>query len=132
MDDSKGYSDSEDSTDASSEDNIIVQSPKEASDVYTPAVEPQISKELGCTSLGTTSDEEAFHVVRHQRAFKHVIQPTTACNLTRKEIEERAWWNAKFKFSDDNIDVLPCPPAPVEVSVIYVLITEAPVQWIQN
>jgi hypothetical protein len=72
-DDSERYSDSEDPTYASFEDNIEVQSPKEASDIHAPAVEPQISKELGCTSLGTTFDKEVFHVVKHQRASKYVI-----------------------------------------------------------
>jgi hypothetical protein len=129
MDDSEGHSDSGDSMDASSENHIEVQSPKEVSNVPAPAVELQNSKRPGCTSLGATSDAEAFHIVRHSRVSKHVVQPPIAHNLTRKELEDRVLWNAKVKFIDDNLDVLLPPPAPVEVNVIYVLITEAPVQW---
>ena len=127
--DSKGHSHSEDPTDASSEDKFKAQSPREASNVPTATVEPPISKELECISLGTTSNEEAFHVVRHPRPSKHIIQPPTTRNLTCKEIEERAWQKAKLKFLDGNLNLLPPPPVPVKVNVIYVLITEAPVQW---
>lgn len=128
VDDSKGHNDSGYPTYVSSEDNIEVQSSKETSDVPVLAVELQIFKVLGCTSMRTTTEEETFYVVRYPRPSKHVIQPHTTRNLTRKEIEEWAWRNAKLRFPDGNIDFLPPPSAHVEISVIYVPITEAFVQ----
>ena len=77
---------------------------------------------------GQHSEEEAFHVVRHPRPSKQVIQPPITRNLTCKEIEERAWRNAKLKFPDGKND-LPPPPEPVELSVIDILITEALIEW---
>ena len=127
--DSEGHGHSEDPTDASSEDEFKAQSPRKPSVVPTPTVEPPISKELEYISEGTTSNEKAFHVVRHPRSSKHVIQPPATRILTREEIEERAWRKAKLKFPDGNFDHVPPPPVPIKASVIYVLITEAPVQW---
>ena len=130
--DSEGDINNEDPTYASSEDKFEAQLSKQASDEATPSVEPPISKELECDTLGTTSDEnneEAFHVVRHQRSSKHVIEPSATRNLTHKEIEERAWRQPKFKFLHDNLDFFPSPPMPVGVCVTYILITEAIVQW---
>ena len=85
--DSEGHNNSEEPTDASSEDNFEAQSPREPSDKATPTLEPSTSKELECVTLDTTSDEEdeeAFHVVTHSRSSKQVIQPPATCNLTRK------------------------------------------------
>ena len=54
----EGHNNNNDPTNASSEDKFEAQSPKEASDEATFTVEPSISKELECVTLGTTSDED--------------------------------------------------------------------------
>lgn len=80
--DSKEHGDSDNFGDASSEDHSDSHSPREANDEATPAVAPPVSKELEYISLGTSSDEEAFHVVRHPRPSKRVIQHDITRNLT--------------------------------------------------
>ena len=51
------------------------------------------------------------------------------CILTRKDIEERAWIKAKTKFPDGNPTCIPPPPTPVDISGLYILITEVDVDW---
>jgi len=77
--DSEAHSDSGDSTDASFKNHNELED-------RAPAVEPQNSKEFGCTILGAFFDEEDFYVVRHSRVSKLVIQPNTARSLLRKEL----------------------------------------------
>ena len=127
--DSEGYGDSEEFADVSSEDHSDSHSPREANDEATPMVAPLVSKELEYISLGTLSDDEALHVVRHPKPSKHVIQYDATCNLTRKEVEERAWRKAKLKFLDGNLGNILSPLVPVEINGIYILITEASIQW---
>lgn len=49
--------------------------------------------------------------------------------LTRKDIEERAWVRARLKFPDGNFVCTPPPPTPIDISGLYILITEVDIDW---
>lgn len=62
-------------------------------------------------------------MVRRPKPSKHVVWPHATRSLTRKEIEDRVWREAKLKFLDCNLANVPPSPTPVEVSGIYILMS---------
>ena len=112
--------DSDEHMEECSEDQCQERSEKEDSDNNARADAARNSKEARSTSPDTISEEGDFRVVRHSPAVR---------SLTRKDIEERAWVKAKLKFPDGNSACASPPPAPVDVSGLYTLITEVNVDW---
>lgn len=110
----------EDELDEHSEEHSETPFEKVVIEKHTPLVALPSFTNVHCTSLDIASDENAFHMIEHH----HFVRI-----LTREGIEERAWKEAKEKFSDRNpADVLP-PPMPVDISGLFILITEVDVDW---
>lgn len=87
---------------------------------HTPLVALPSFTNVHCTYLDIASDENAFHLIEQHRSVR---------TFTREDIEERAWKETKEKFPDGNpADVLP-PPMPVDISRLFILITEVDVDW---
>ena len=72
------------------------------------------------TSRETTFEEGDFRVVRHHRLRR---------TLTRDKIKERAWVKARLKFPDGNSTCVPPSPTSVNISGLYILITEVDIDW---
>ena len=68
----------------------------------------------------STSDSDDFRIVSQKRFDR---------GLVRKDVEEPAWIRAKLKFPEENFKCIPHPPKPVEVSGLYILITEVDIDW---
>ena len=101
----------EDADDGHSQGN----SPKAESDSDTPPVATQISLETL-----SASDSDDFRIVTHKRCHR---------GLTRKIVEERAWIKAKLKFPEEKLKCIPPPPPPVEVSGLFILLSEVDIDW---
>ena len=103
-----------------SEEQSSATSAKEYSDDDTPPVSAPKSVDIHCTSRDTTSEEGDFRVVKH-----HHSVPT----ITRAMVEERAWVEARLKFPERNSASRPAPPTFVDMSGLYILITEVDIDW---
>ena len=89
---------------------------KNDNDSDTPPVATRDSLEIP-----SDSDCDDFCVVKHMRSER---------GLTRKDVEERAWVRAKLKFPEGTLKCSPPPPTPVEISGLYILITEVDIGWL--
>ena len=69
---------------------------------------------------GEGSDSDGFRIASYHRQER---------GLTRNDIEQRAWVWAKLKFPEENLKSVPPPPTPVEVSGLYILISEVDIDW---
>ena len=106
--------------DKHSEEHLEMPSKKEDKAEDTSSVSSPNSPNVRCSYLDTTSDEDTFHVIRHRPTMR---------TLTREDIEERAWVKARVKFPDGDYICVPPPPTPVDISGLYILITEVDVDW---
>jgi hypothetical protein len=111
---------SEDQLDKYFEEHLEMRSKKKDKEEDTSSVSSPNSTNVRCTYLDTTSNEGTFRVIRHRPSMR---------TLTRKDIEERAWINARVKFPDGHHACVPPPPTPVDISGLYILITEVDVDW---
>jgi hypothetical protein len=107
--------DSDDHMDDADEGHSAGTSAKNDSECDTPPVAPLHSQE---TRSASVSDD--FRIVTYKR---------TPRALTRKDVEERAWVKAKLKFPEENFKCIPPPPPPVEVSGLFILISEVDIDW---
>ena len=109
--------DSDDQMVDCSEKQSSATSAKEDNDNDTPPVAAPTSPDIRSTSRETTSEGRDFNH-HHSGGI-----------LTRDKIEERAWLKAKLKFLDGNHVCIPPPPTVVDISGLYILITEVDNDW---
>lgn len=83
-----------------------------------------------CDTLpAATQPSHEISEAEDSRDFRIVSHRPPDDSLTRKEVEERAWARAKLKFPEEIFKCIPPPPTPVEVSGLYILITEVDIDW---
>ena len=107
----------EDASDSLCEEREV----KDVSDINTPPDTARNSGDVRSTSLETASVDGEFKVVKH-----NAVVPV----LTRKDVEDRAWAEARLEFPNANSACIPPPLTPVDVSGLYTLITEVKVNWL--
>ena len=100
-----------------SQEQSSATSAKEDTDDDTPPVAAPTSPDIRSTSRETTSEGRDFN---HRHCDRI---------LTRDQIEERARLEAKLKFPDGNPVCIPPPPTAVDISGLYILITEVDNDW---
>ena len=108
-------------TDEQSDASESQREEKDDNEIETSPYTGRVSCDGRSSSPETTSADGEFRVVTHIPAVPI---------LTRKDVEERAWVEARRKFPVGNSASVPPPPTPVEVSGIYTLITEVNVDWL--